>query len=201
MIIGIDNGLDGGGVALSPLPGIPPIAKFVMPTRKVTYPARKSSKKRTVREVDTRGLIAILNELVTNRDETVVYFEHCPFHASDANAMRSMAISAGKILAVIEAKNLRAVRVLSIDWHPVILGKVPRGRSKIMAVDRAVELWPEENWSPSQRATLPHTGMVDAALIAEFGRLAEGGEPRDGLFATKPSDPETAAPVSKTRNP
>ena len=39
MILGIDNGLDGGLVALSTIKGLAPIAKFVMPTLSVTYQA------------------------------------------------------------------------------------------------------------------------------------------------------------------
>jgi hypothetical protein len=170
MIVGIDNGLDGGLVALSPIAGVPPIAKIPMPTRAVTYPARKKTKARTLREVCTRGLVLALESLNLNREETTVFFEHCPFHADRAETMRSMGLSAGKILAVMEAKNLKTVRILSFDWHPVVIGKIPRGETKSMAIATAKSLWPDETWTASERATLPHTGLVDAALIAEYGR-------------------------------
>jgi len=170
MIIGIDNGLDGGIVALSPLAGLSPIAKYPMPTRQVTYPARKSTKARVTREVDTPGVVAILDAIGGNRDEITVFFEHCPFHADQAIIMRSMAMSAGKILAVLEAKRFKTVRILSFDWHPVILGKIPQGQSKAMAIARAQELWPDEDWIKSAKAKNHHDGMIDAALIAEYGR-------------------------------
>lgn len=171
MIIGIDNGLNGGLVALSPIKGLPPIAKHVLPTLSITYPARKSSKAKVVREIDARGLVAILNALECKPDETAVFFEHCPFHASDTNAMRSMAMSAGKILAVLEAKGFRKIhRILSFDWHPVMLGKVPQGESKAYALAKAADLWPDEDWTATERAKIPHDGMIDAALIAEYGR-------------------------------
>lgn len=168
--IGLDNGLSGGIVALSPIAGLPPIAKFAMPVREVTYPARKTTPAKTTREIDTRGLIAILDQIGGNRDETVVYFEHCPFHADTALTMRSMALSAGKILAVLEAKNYKTIRVLSFDWQPVMLGKIPKGQTKKLALAKARELWPEETWLESDRSKKPHDGMIDAALIAEFGR-------------------------------
>lgn len=171
MILGLDNGLDGGLVALSTIKGLAPIAKFVMPTLSVTYPARKNSKAKVVREVDARGLVAILNALQCKPDETAVFFEHCPFNSQDKNAMRSMAMSAGKILAVLEAKGFKKVhRILSFDWHPAVIGKIPQGKSKEYALAKAREIWPDESWMATDRSTTPHNGMIDAALIAEYGR-------------------------------
>lgn len=171
MILGIDNGLDGGLVALSPVKGLAPIAMFALPVRHVTYPARKSTKARTLREIDTRGLVDMLDSLHCNKEETHVFFEHCPFHADKAITMRSMALNAGKILAVLEAKGFQNVtRILSYDWHPVMLGKIPQGKSKEYAIAKAKDLWPEETWMKNQLAKVPHTGLVDAALIAEYGR-------------------------------
>lgn len=171
MILGIDNGLNGGLVALSPIKGLAPIAKHVLPTLSVTYPARKKSDAKTVREIDTRALVAILNALECKPDETAVFFEHCPFHADRAETMRSMALSAGKILAVLEAKGFTKIhRILSFDWHPIILGKVPRGETKDFALAKARELWPDETWTATERSSKPHDGLIDAALIAEYGR-------------------------------
>ncbi len=171
MIIGVDNGLDGALVALSPIKGLAPIAKFTMPTLSVFYPARKTSKARTLREIDTRDLVVILNSLECKPAETPVFFEHCPFHADRVEIMRGMAINAGKILAVLEAKGFAKIhRILSFDWQPVMLGKVPRGETKSRALAKARELWPDEIWKASARSTVPHDGIVDAALIAEYGR-------------------------------
>jgi hypothetical protein len=170
MIVGIDNGLTGGIVALSPIAGLAPIAKFQMPTRSITYPARKTTKAKSTGEIDSRALIGILDSLNANREETIVYFEHCPFHADNSTTMRSMALSAGKILAILEAKSFKVVRILSYDWHPIILGKVPQGKTKEYAMAKARELWPDEEWFPSPRAGNPHDGTIDAALIAEYGR-------------------------------
>ena len=170
MIIGIDNGLNGGIVALSPIKGLAPIAKFMMPTKTVVYPARKTTPAKSTREIDTRALIGLLGSLEIKMEATTVFFEHCPFHADNSTTMRSMALSAGKILAVLEAKNLKVVRVLSLDWHPVILGKIPQGKTKEIAAAKARELWPQEQWLPSPKAGNLHDGAIDAALIAEYGR-------------------------------
>lgn len=171
MIIGIDNGLNGGIVALSPLRGLAPIAKFAMPMRLVTYPPHKSIGPRESREIDVRALIAILDQIEGPRDYITVYFETCPLHADRAETMRSMALSAGKILAILEAKGFQNIkRIFSYHWHPEMLGKIPKGQSKVLARAKAAELWPDESWMATERSRVPHDGMIDAALIAEYGR-------------------------------
>ena len=176
MILGIDNGLDGGIVALSPMEGVQPIAKVVLPTLKVHYQARynakgkMTAKAKTRREIDPRALCVILNGLNSTPENTEVYFEECPEHADRAATMRSMAMSAGKIISILEAKGYEVNRIMSYDWHPVILGKIPKGQSKTMARAKAAELWPDENWLATDRSTTTHDGLIDAALIAEFGR-------------------------------
>jgi hypothetical protein len=182
MIIGIDNGLTGGIVALSQIAGLPPVASFVMPTIEVWHPnvnkttkdkltgKTKKSKGKFIKEVDTRKLIALLDSIQGPRDSMIVYFEQCPMHADQALTMRSMAMSAGKILAILEAKCFKVVRVMSHDWHPVILGKFPKGQSKETAAAVAATIWPHETWFPTGQYRTPHNGMIDAALIAEFGR-------------------------------
>ena len=170
MIVGIDNGLDGGIVALSPIEGLAPVFAAPMPTIKVHYPARKHGTARTLREIDVRGLVEIFRRLSDGNEAMTVFFEHCPFHADRAEVMRSMALSAGKILAVLEARAVKTHRILAFDWHPAILGKVPRGKTKEYAKAKAAEIWPTEKWLASERSSIPHDGMIDAALIAEYGR-------------------------------
>jgi len=174
MILGIDNGLDGGMVALSPIKGLDPIHKAIMPTLFVSYPARKTCKAKIVREVDARGLVAILNSMECKPDETVIFFEECPertFGENGQKTMRSMGKSMGTILAVLACKGFQRVhRILPGDWQPVILGKVPSGQTKPAALAKAHDIWPDENWLASDRHSTPHNGMIDAALIAEYGR-------------------------------
>jgi hypothetical protein len=167
--VGIDNGLDGGIVALSDMEGLHPIASHVMPTRSEIQPARKKTKAKKLREVDAAAFLAILNG-IGNREDITVIFEQCPFRAERASTMRSMAMSAGKLLGVMETRGIRVVRILSLDWQPVMLGKVPQGQTKAFAIRKAREIWPKETWIPTTRHRVPHDGLIDAALIAEFGR-------------------------------
>lgn len=170
MIVGIDNGLNGGIVALSPIRGLAPVFAAPLPTLKHTYPARKHAKAKEVREIDVRALVDLFRQIQQGNDQITVFFEHCPFHADRADTMRSMALSAGKILAVLEARGIATHRILSFDWHPVVLGKIPRGKSKETARAAAAAFWPGEKFFANSRCNIGHDGMIDAALIAEYGR-------------------------------
>lgn len=166
MIVGIDNGLDGAAVAIGPLGHV--IGSFVMPTftmKKTTKAGKKSER----REIDSLQLAVLLENLILSSDSATVIFEECPDHAKSKAAMRGMGINAGKILGVLEARRLKVHRITSADWHPVILGKFAKGQSKDVAKVKVLEIWPDEIWR--NKRTDFHSGLVDAALIAHFGRI------------------------------
>jgi hypothetical protein len=57
------------------------------------------------------------------------------------------------------------------SWQRAMIGaNLPKGGTKPAAIARAAELWPDESFIlPGCRT--PNTGLVDAALIAEFIRI------------------------------
>lgn len=172
MIVGIDNGIDGGAVAIGPLGHV--IGSFVMPSFKIVKVAKTKSKKagktvyRTLREIDAKRLLIHIDNLTLGNRNAQIYFEECPDHASSAASMRGMGINAGKILGVLESNRYTATRLLSSDWQPEILGSVPKGKTKEYALEKVKEIWPDEIWQHNKKQY--HGGLVDAALIAEFGR-------------------------------
>jgi hypothetical protein len=44
------------------------------------------------------------------------------------------------------------------------------GETKPRALEVASRTWPEEDWLATPRSSKPHEGLIDAALIAEYGR-------------------------------
>jgi hypothetical protein len=88
-----------------------------------------------------------------------------------------MGISAGKILAILETRCISHSRILNYDWQPTMLGKVPQGKTKEYALNKVKQLWPDETFLATKRSSVPHDGMVDAALIAEYGRLKTQTQP------------------------
>lgn len=162
--IGIDNGLSGGVVAIGPCAGTAPILVAKMPVHLVD----------DAREIDTGALHGMLGEL---DGPATVGVEECPMHSRDKLAMRSMALSYGLILGVLERFKARGWTIHRVKagnskagWQRGMLGgNIPQGQTKKQAAVAAGSIWPEETWI-FPRCTKPHDGCIDAALIAEWLR-------------------------------
>ena len=59
-------------------------------------------------------------------------------------------------------------------WQRSMLAGI-EGDTKQRALIAAQRLWPGQDWRASERSRKPHDGIVDAALIAEYGRRRRGG--------------------------
>jgi hypothetical protein len=163
--VGIDNGLTGGLVALSDHAG-PPIDMIAMPTRK----------RGKFKEIDGAAVTLWIRNVVQTQNCTVI-IEDCPQHARQKSTMRSMAVSYGILVGSISA-GCPAFRLLIVrsgnpkdSWQRNMLGSLAQGGTKEAAHIAAKELWPDENWLKNSKCTTPDTGLIDAALIAEYGRL------------------------------
>jgi hypothetical protein len=51
-----------------------------------------------------------------------------------------------------------------------MLGFIPKGKTKQVALETAQNLEPSENWLKNKRCRVPHDGLVDAFLIAHYYR-------------------------------
>lgn len=160
LIVGIDNGLDGGLVALSDHPG-PPIDTTVMPTRG----------KAKGNEVDANAIYEWLLNLGCGLDRLTVVLETPGKHSPGLMSLCSMWDSYGAIRGVLECRGIRHHRISPQTWQTKMLPGCKKGDTKPCALQRAKQLWPSEKWLASARCRTPHTGLVDAALIAEFGRI------------------------------
>ena len=156
MIVGVDNGLDGGITAISAYTGAV-IDKTIMPT--------KHRNKR--REVDTRKVYEWLMEL---ESPFLFAIEEPLHHAKSSQAVRSMGISFGKLLGLAESRQWETKCVSVQKWQKKMLGFVPKGKTKEAALWKAEALAPDECWQKSNRASKAHDGMVDAFLIARYIR-------------------------------
>lgn len=156
MIIGVDNGLDGGLCAIARYDGSI-IDKIRMPTL-------QHSKKR---EIDIRAVHRWIEELHT---PFVMAIEEPLAHAKSSQAVRSMAISFGKLIGMAECKGYDVLRVSVHKWQKAMLGRTPKGQTKKAAFELALQLAPDENWLANKRCRMPHDGMIDAYLIATYIR-------------------------------
>lgn len=153
MIVGVDNGLDGGLCAVSEEGLV--IDKIVMPTKWVC-------KKR---EIDTTKIKQWLLFLNT---PFLLAVEEPLAHARSSQAVRSMALSFGKLCGMAETSDFDMCRVSVHKWQKAVLGFVPKGKTKEYAILKAQQLAPEECWVKNKRCRNPHDGMVDAFLIATY---------------------------------
>tara|TARA_R100001463_G_scaffold37626_1_gene80765 strand:- start:9048 stop:9554 length:507 start_codon:yes stop_codon:yes gene_type:complete len=157
VIIGVDNGLNGGLVAISKQTGAV-IDKTVMPTL-------QRSKKR---ETDARKVYEWVMAL---ESDFIFAVEEPLHHARSSQAVRSMALSFGKLLGLAESRewDVRCVKVH--NWQKSMLGHLaPPYDTKKAALHVANGLAPEECWLKSKRCSKAHDGMVDAFLIARYIR-------------------------------
>jgi hypothetical protein len=160
VIVGIDNGISGGLCAIADWSG-DVIAHAAMPTN--TFDGKT--------EVDVRAVLRWLEPYCRN---LIVCIEEPLKHAKSSQAMRSMSISFGKILGACEAKQYAVHRIQVKEWQDIMLGKrLAKGMTKVVALKKANDLWPEERWLASNRSKISHDGIVDAALISRYYRNTE----------------------------
>lgn len=155
---GIDNGLDGGIVTID--------ADGEM-LQAIPMPTFKTGKGR---EVD----IVAIASLIANIGGTFL-LENASKHSPGKMALCSTWFTFGQIKAALMLEGARYELVHSQHWQREFWTrpKMPKGQkfdTKAAALNAANRIWPGNQWLASNRCTKPHDGMVDAALIAEFGR-------------------------------
>jgi hypothetical protein len=159
IIIGIDNGISGGLVAISAHHGLI-IATTAMPSRK----------HRTRNEVDIQAVHRWISGITDGQPGRAAYIIEEPNNSRNASTAYSVAGSFHALRGYLEAYHADARRITPQSWQKAMMGKVPAGETKAFALAKAREIWPEESWLASPRRKVPHEGIVDAALIAEYGR-------------------------------
>ena len=100
-------------------------------------------------------------------------------HAPSAAGLRSMTYSFAVAEAACIIRRIRHEIVYAKAWQAEFWKrpKMPKGQkfdTKAAALQTARKLWPEQDWTHSERAQKPHEGFIDAALIAEWGRRKLG---------------------------
>jgi hypothetical protein len=165
--VGIDPGLEGAIVILNEKGHI--ISAKPMPT--ITITKGKSRK----RQYDPEAIIAILKDRTLDQwvfdDIACVVIEKTQAMPGQGVAsMHSTGLGGGLIWGLVVGLGLKYLRVHPKQWQSAMLkwenGSDPKGR----ALTRAQSLFGRDKLIPD-RCRVPHDGIVDAALMAEYGRL------------------------------
>ena len=161
--IGIDCGLD-GGITMINWKG-----KLMQTSVMPTVPSGKG------RKIDLCGLAAMIKEIGRHPEKYTFIVENPGAHAPSAAGLRSMTYSFAAVETLLAAYQLKHHVVLSQKWQKAFWSKpkMPKGQkfnTKAAALNAARQIWPEESWLKSDRCSKPHDGLIDAALLAEYGR-------------------------------
>lgn len=168
--IGIDPDQKGALVALSSLPKLEPISILRMPLIKVEGKP----------QMNTRAIVNWVLELFPHKD-CHVWLEKCPKYAVRIQTMRSQAIHYGRFIGLFEGRfphmvlHRTACGQELAGWQRAFLGRFTAETSEELALARAREIWPHMKWPEDQNGK-PYSGVIDAALIAEFGRRKTNNE-------------------------
>jgi len=157
IIIGIDNGISGGLVAISSFSG-EILGMSTMPAKKW----------RSRNEVDIKAVKDWIYKLTSGNPHDVLFVIEEPNNSRNAGTAYSVASSFHSLRGLFEAKGLEWLRVTPQSWQKSILGKVTKGETKIFALEKAKATW-SDSFTKNARCKVPHEGLIDAALIALYG--------------------------------
>ena len=149
--IGIDPGLKGGWVALDEHGAI---------KEKAPMPVCGD-------EVDTD---ALLRCLAGNPIRSICIERQQAFPKQGVSSTFLIGLNYGLLRGALKAAY--SLQIISAkEWQAEMLKGKPRGdETKASALQVAKELWPAIDWRKTERCKVAHDGMVDAVLIAEYGR-------------------------------
>lgn len=156
--VGIDNGLD-GGIAMFPSGQVLP-----MPTVKLGKG----------RVVDVEFLDGLAK--VWRADGATVCVEQATKHSAGKLALCSTWFTYGQIIAVLKINRVPYHEVtVPRTWQKEFwtVPKMAEGHkfdTKAAALVTVKKLFPDINLLASERCSVPHDGIVDAILIAEYAR-------------------------------
>jgi hypothetical protein len=156
--IGIDNGVSGAAVAIDDSGKI--IDYLVMPIQK----ARRRN------EVDVRAFVKWLSSISANWIADIKVIIEEPGGSKSASAAVSMEGSFQALRGALESRRASWERITPRSWQKIMIPGCKTGETKPRALECAKRLWPDQDWKATPRCKVPHAGLVDAALIAEYAR-------------------------------
>jgi hypothetical protein len=156
LIIGVDNGIDGG-------------IAFLLNGKLVQAMTMPLLSKADPKRVDVLRVV----DAITGKGRVDLVVIERPTHALSYRTAVSMADSFARIECAMSFTRVQFVSVVAKEWQKEFWpSKMTKKKTtKELAFAEADRLWPGFDWRRSTRSEKVHDGMVDAALIAEYGRI------------------------------
>lgn len=112
-----------------------------------------------------------VRDILKDWDDGLVYIELVgAMPKQGVCSMFNFGVGWGLVRGICVGLGMPYMLVRPQAWQKVMLAGHPKGSEYAVAS----RLWPGADWHLSPRAHKPHEGLVDAALIAEYGRRAQG---------------------------
>lgn len=128
------------------------------------------------KEVDVNGINKWLENYFYLSAILIILEKGQAMKKQGVTSMFNYGRTCGLIEGVIVGNGWPYVLMPPQTWQKEMFVGTPamRGKTKVKPKERALiaatRLWPDEDWRKSERATKPHDGIIDAALIAEYAR-------------------------------
>lgn len=163
MIVGIDNGLDGGIVFLNETSKrCNVISTHVMPTVGQTGGKGK-------RAYDVPGMVMLMRKLVP--DLSMVFLERAQaMPKQGVSSTFSIGYGFGLWQGILASLEVPYEIVGPRTWQQEMFQGVDSRDTKRASAIIAGRLAPNIDWRATERCRKPHDGLTDALCIAEYGR-------------------------------
>lgn len=161
MIVGIDNGLSGGIVWLNDDGSV--AHKLVMPVL-------------VIGTHNTYNISQIVAELKF-RKPTEAFLEYA--QAMPGQGVRSMFMIGygfGLMEGILSSLEIPYTIVKPKRWQEMFFKDLPKDDTGKLSAIVCQRKWPGVDWRKSERASVPHLGITDAALIAAYGLKQRGDD-------------------------
>ena len=160
--IGIDPGLDGGigflseaGMSAFPMP-------FVISEKK------KGGKTTHKRKLDIAGLKSLLISQSAIHPQIAIIERQGAMPGQGVVSQFSIGLNYGMILGLLEGLEIPVVIIAPQSWKKEMLAGTLK--DKAASIQTAQRLFPNINLKRTEKCTVLHDGMAEAALLAELGR-------------------------------
>lgn len=131
----------------------------------------KSGKRR--RQYD---YIAIREILKARKEAIVTLEEQHPMPMQGVVSQYSIGFGYGLLTGLLCGLDITTKLVAAKTWQKEFFQRDPEKTTKEQALEALKEIYPEVDLYSSERSTVPHSGIVDAILLAVYGRRREMGE-------------------------
>lgn len=122
------------------------------------------------------ALIALLEWHAASNDPTHTFIEKCQsFPKQGITSAFNYGVHFGELLGVVQAIGLVHTLVPPKTWTKVMHAGTKDAGPKARSLEAVRRLFPHINLLATERCKKPHDGMIDALLIAEYGRRQLAG--------------------------